>query len=74
MEMSPSREATSRLATQEPPNLWNPKVHYHVHKNLPLVSVFNPVKLNMPLSLLVYILSNNSSIDKYLINLCDLSR
>jgi hypothetical protein len=42
MEHSTSWGADSRLATQQIPRvLWNPKVRYCGHKNLPPVSILN---------------------------------
>jgi len=44
--LSLSWEANSRSANQEIPHLlWNPKVHYHVHNNLPLVSILSQLHL-----------------------------
>jgi hypothetical protein len=70
VELSRSRKTASRSATQELSSiLWNPKVHYRVHKSHPLVPVrsqINPTRNTPSISLRsIMILSTLERIEFY---------
>jgi hypothetical protein len=63
MEQRPSWEANTFSGSQEIPRfLWNPEIHYRIHKSpppVPILSQLNPVHAPPPQKIKTYFMSNN---------------
>jgi hypothetical protein len=81
MELSPSQEATTCVATHEFPSIsQNPEVHYHIHKSPSLANILSqtstvhtiPSYFQDPFSLIVsqsLLVSTSDSKSSYIIDL-----